>query len=124
MGQDVQNLDSWRPFHKKLCEGCWSACCTLPVEMSAQDLIRLELATEDEVSFSLEAVADRLLEKKIIQGFSAKKQIFVLSQVAGRDCIYLDKNRRCKVYEKRPRVCRDFPVKVGPKTGHCPERRK
>ncbi len=120
---DVQNLNSWRPFLKKLCEGCWAGCCTMPVEMSPTDLVRLGLATEDEISFSLPEVADRLLAKKIIQGYAEKKQIFVLAQVSGRDCVYLDKNRLCKVYDKRPRVCREFP-KIGPKPGFCPESRK
>jgi len=29
-------------------------------------------------------------------------------------CEYLDKNNRCKIYDKRPQICRDFTVKECP----------
>jgi Fe-S-cluster containining protein len=91
----------------------------LPVEASAADLIRLGLITEEEAAISLKEVARKLTKQKIIQSFSPKSQLFVLEQVSGRDCIYLGKDRRCTVYEKRPEVCRKFP-KIGPRPGFCP----
>lgn len=118
---DAQVPSTWRKYRKGMCEGCWAGCCTLPVEVSAVDLIRLELITEDEASISLKQVAKRLLKEKIIQSYSAKTGIFVLAQIAGRDCLFLDKDRRCTVYEKRPAVCRAFP-KIGPRPGFCPAR--
>lgn len=108
------------PYRKGLCDGCWSGCCTLPVEVSASDLIRLGLITEEEAAISLKQVAKRLLKARVIQAFQAKSQLFVLEQRSGRDCIYLDdKTRLCTVYEKRPEVCRQFP-KIGPRPGFCP----
>jgi Fe-S-cluster containining protein len=103
-----------------MCDGCWSGCCTLPVEVSAADLIRLGLVTEFEAAGGLKAVAKRLLKEKVIQAFQARSQLFILEQRNGRDCIYLDKNRLCTVYEKRPEVCRQFP-KIGPRPGFCPQ---
>ncbi|MEK7692313.1 MAG: YkgJ family cysteine cluster protein [Bdellovibrionota bacterium] len=102
-----------------MCAGCWSGCCTLPVEVSASDLIRLGLATEEECAISLKAVAKTLFEEKTIQAFQQKSGIFVLAQRAGRDCIYLSRDRLCRVYERRPEVCRQFP-KIGPRPGYCP----
>lgn len=99
--------------------GCWGGCCTLPVEVSAADLIRLGLISEEEAALSLRAVAKKLEKAKVIQAFQPKTQVFTLSQVAGRDCIYLGKDRLCTVYEKRPNVCREFP-KIGPRPGWCP----
>lgn len=95
----------------------------MPVEVSAIDLIRLGLATEEEASISLKDLARRLLKEKWIQSFNAKNQIFVLAQVGGRDCVFLDSNRLCKVYEKRPAVCRKFP-EIGPRPGFCPHKMK
>ena len=104
-----------------MCEGCWAGCCTLPVEVSAFDLIRLEVITEDEAASSLKKVARKLHAEGVIQSFSSKTQMFVLEQRGGRDCIYLGKvDRLCTVYEKRPQVCRSFP-KIGPKPGSCPQ---
>lgn len=118
--RDPQRPSTWMPYRKGLCEGCWSGCCTLPVEVSASDLIRLELITEEEAAISLKQVAKRLMKARIVQAYQAKSQLFVLEQRSGRDCIYLHpKTRRCTVYEKRPEVCRQFP-KIGPRPGYCP----
>ncbi len=92
----------------------------MPVEVSAVDLIRLGLATEDEAAASLKKLARRLEKEGLIQHFNPRSQIFTLEQRHGRDCIFLDaKSRLCTVYEKRPEVCRRFP-KIGPRPGWCP----
>ena len=102
-----------------MCDGCWAGCCTLPVEVSAADLIRLGLVTEEEAALSLKAVAKTLMKKRIVQAYSPKTQIFVLEQRHGRDCVFLGRDRLCTVYEKRPEVCRKFPS-IGPRPGFCP----
>lgn len=118
---DPQRPSTWRPYKKGLCEGCWSGCCTLPVEVSVADLIRLGLTDEFEAASSLKRLAKRLLKEKWIQKYEPRAQIFVLSQRSGRDCIFLgEKDRLCTVYEKRPSVCRAFPTQVGPRPGFCP----
>jgi len=116
---DVQRPSTWMKFKKNLCQGCWSGCCTLPLEASASDLIRLGLITEDEAASSLKKVARRLMKEGYIQAFQSKAQLFVIEQRNGRDCIFLGKDRLCTVYEKRPEVCRSFP-KIGPRPGFCP----
>ena len=120
---DAQRPSTWREYRKGLCEGCWGGCCTLPVEVSAMDLIRLGLIEEIEAAESLKAVAKKLLKARVIQAYNAKAQLFVLEQRYGRDCIYLGKDRLCTVYEKRPEVCRKFPS-IGPRPGFCPHRLK
>jgi Fe-S-cluster containining protein len=90
------------------------------VEVSAYDLIRLGLISEDEAAVSLKKVAKRLMKEGVVRSFHPQVQLFVLEQRAGRDCLFLDeKTRLCTVYEKRPEVCRQFP-KIGPRPGHCP----
>ena len=116
------NIDlpsTWIKYQKGLCEGCFAGCCTLPVEVSAVDLMRLELITEDEAAASLKKVARRLMKEGVIQHFNPRAQLFVLEQKNGRDCIFLDENRMCTVYDQRPEVCRSFP-KIGPRPGFCP----
>jgi uncharacterized protein len=122
-GVDVYRPTTWIQFKPKMCDGCWAGCCTLPVETSAFDLIRLGLITEDEAATSLKKVARKLHSQGVIQSFSSKTQMFVLEQRGGRDCIFLGKDRLCTVYEKRPQVCRSFP-KIGPRPGYCPVQAK
>src|SRR5688500_11145121 len=66
---DPQVPSQWTRFKKGDCDGCWAGCCTLPVEVSAVDLMRLELITEDEAAVSLKKVAKRLMKEGLIQAF-------------------------------------------------------
>jgi len=111
---------TWARYQNGMCEGCWGGCCTLPVEVSAFDLLRLKLITEDEASASLKKVARRLKSEGLVRAFNSRSGIFTLEQRAGRDCVFLHpQTRLCTVYEKRPEVCRQFP-KIGPRPGFCP----
>lgn len=119
LGFKLDLPSTWPRYRNGMCDGCWAGCCTLPVEVSAADLIRLELITEDEAAGSLKKVARRLEREGWVQQFHAKTGLFVLQQKHGRDCVFLDADRLCTVYERRPEVCRRFP-KIGPRPGHCP----
>lgn len=124
MSVKVDLPSTWIKYRAGMCEGCWSGCCTLPVEVSASDLVRLGVATEDETSGSLKKLAKRLEREGVIQRYRAETGIFVLQQRGGRDCIYLsEETRRCTVYEKRPDVCRRFPA-IGPRPSYCPQQLK
>lgn len=113
---------TWRPFAKGACSGCWAGCCTLPVEATVEDLVRLELISAQEALGSLKPVARRLVAQRLVEAFNPRTRQFVLAQVGGRDCVFLDpESRRCTVYEKRPEVCRDFP-RIGPRPGYCPQK--
>lgn len=118
----LDRLSNWRRFDSPaMCNGCWAACCTLPVEASAQDLVRLGLLGEDETIGSLKKAARRLMSEGHVKSFRAKSGLFTLSQRADDgSCLFLGKeDRRCTVYERRPDVCRRFP-EIGPRPGHCP----
>lgn len=115
----IDQLSQWKVYKTGMCNGCWSGCCTLPVEVTAKDLVRMELISEDEAVRSLKKIARGLQKQGIIRTFRASTGIFTLEQKHNRDCQFLDEARRCTIYEKRPEVCRNFPT-IGPKPGHCP----
>ena len=117
---DITRPSTWKKYRLGMCEGCWAGCCTLPVEVSAYDLIRLGQVTEDEASGSLKKVARRLIKEGVVRSFHPSRGLFILEQRFGRDCVFLGRDRRCTVYDRRPEVCRQFP-KVGPRPGYCPE---
>lgn len=117
---DPQRPSTWVRYRSGLCDGCWAGCCTLPLEVSLADLIRLELITEDEAATHPPAtIAKRLKKERWIERFHHQSGIFIIAQKGGRDCLFLGEDRRCTVYEKRPAVCREFP-KIGPRPGFCP----
>lgn len=95
----------------------------MPVEIKADDIVRLELADPEEIESSPRKVAKRLIRDGILKSYRESTGLFMLEQKTNRDCIFLDKNRLCKVYEKRPSVCRKFP-EIGPRPGWCPHSNK
>ena len=113
---------TWPKYHKGMCDGCWGGCCTLPLEVSLADLMRMKLVTENEAaSTAPKKIAARLTREGYIKSYRTGTQIFTIEQRNGRDCIFLhEKTRLCTIYERRPEVCRQFP-KIGPRPGHCPK---
>lgn len=92
----------------------------MPVEVKLEDLVRLGLVGEDEAQGSLKKVAKRLIREGLVVSYRAGTDLFMLTQKANRDCVFLDsETRRCTVYERRPGVCREFP-RIGPRPGFCP----
>lgn len=124
MKTDKDKPWTWVKYREGLCNGCYGSCCTMPVEIKASDLVRLELATEDEITGSLKKVARRLIKEGVISSYREGTGNFMLTQRSNDDCYYLHpQTRLCTVYEKRPEVCRQFP-EIGPKPGFCPARKK
>jgi Fe-S-cluster containining protein len=116
VSSDPQKPSTWKPYKKGMCEGCWAGCCTLPLEVSAFDLLRLELITEDEAASSLKKVSKKLMKAGYVRQFFSRTGVFIMEQRGGRDCVFLgETDRRCTVYEKRPEVC--------PRPTFCPERK-
>lgn len=113
-------VSKWTRFKPNLCKTCFATCChDMPLEVSLPDLIRLGLVSAEESIEDLSDIASRLKKRKLIQNFHPRKMVFVIAQKKNKDCIFLDENRRCTVYLKRPEICRQFP-KIGPKPGSCP----
>jgi|SRR6185312_1569520 len=125
MKPDKDKPWTWMKYRKGLCDGCYGDCCTMPVEIHAEDLVRLEVATEDEISFgSRKKLAKRLIKEGIISSYRDSTGLFMLVQRPNGDCRYLHPiTRLCTVYEKRPGTCRQFP-EIGPRPSYCPSTRK
>jgi Fe-S-cluster containining protein len=124
MSVSFDRPSTWVPFTSaRLCDGCSAACCSLPVEATPKDLVRLGVLTEDEAAGSMKKAFRKLHAEGVVRSYHAPSGQFILEQRHGRDCVYLDpKSRRCTVYERRPDVCREFP-KIGPRPGFCPKRK-
>ncbi|MCK5783031.1 MAG: YkgJ family cysteine cluster protein [Desulfobacterales bacterium] len=119
---DIENPRTWLRHKKIMCNSCHAGCCTLIVEVTATDLVRLELTDEWEIENTLKSLIKRLKKDRIIKRYNFKTEKFVMEQSSNGDCIFLDQERNCRVYEKRPTVCRNHPVIAGPRPGYCPYR--
>ena len=117
---DLENPGTWRKYKNGLCDTCQSGCCTMVLEVSAKDLIRLELTDEWEVENCLRDLVKRLKNEKLIKRYNFKSGVFVLGQTREGDCLFLDEERQCTMYENRPNVCRSHPEKLSDRIGYCP----
>lgn len=117
---DKDRPSTWRFYKEGMCQGCNAGCCTMPVEVKIEDLVRLGLVSEDEAVGSHKKIFKRLSKEGIVGSFRQGTGLFMLTQRDGGDCYFLNKQTRlCTVYETRPGVCREFP-KIGPRPGFCP----
>ncbi len=116
---DKDRPSTWIKFKPSLCNNCSAGCCTMPVEITSDDVARLGLAGEEELRSERKSVVRRLTKEKILKSYRSSTQLFMLESQTDGSCIYLDSNRLCKVYDKRPGVCREFP-RIGPRPGYCP----
>lgn len=117
---NIEDLATWVRYRKGLCDDCNASCCTLPVEVSLTDLVRMGVISEFEAEHEApKRIAKMLTKQGIIQHFNFKTSIYTLTQMSNGDCLYLDaKSRRCTIYETRAKTCREHP-QVGPKPNHC-----
>lgn len=119
---DIDRTETWSRYRQSLCATCQGWCCRLPVEVRVEDLVRMELIDAFEAEEAPKVLAKRLMKSGIIDHFNFKNSVFTLARRANDDCLYLDeKTRRCTIYERRPRTCRNHPT-IGPRPGYCPYR--
>lgn len=115
---------TWVKYRKGLCNDCLAVCCSLPVEVTIGDLVRMDLIDAFEAEEPAKEVAKKLRKQGLIDHFNFKSEIFTLARLANDDCIFLDqKSRRCTIYAKRPDTCRNHP-QIGPRPGYCAYRCK
>lgn len=116
---NLDNTGTWTKYTKKLCNRCMGCCCSLPVEVKAEDLVRMGLMDAFELEENPKFIARRLMKERIVEHYHNKSETFILSRMANGDCLYLDsRSRRCTIYENRPDTCRNHPH-IGPRPGYC-----
>ena len=121
---DLDNTATWAKYSPKLCHHCVASCCSLPVEVKAGDLVRMELVDEFSLQEDPKYLARRLMKQRLVDHFHARTATFTLARRANGDCIYLDSHsRRCTIYSSRPDTCRNHPG-IGPRSGYCAFRTK
>jgi Fe-S-cluster containining protein len=117
---DKDNPKTWKTYRAKHCENCNANCCSMPVEVKIEDLLRLNLISIEEIEGSIKKMVARLKRERWVRSYREATSLFILEQSPTGDCLFLDIHRKCKVYEKRPTTCRKFPVEIGRRVGFCP----
>ncbi|HAZ12258.1 MAG: hypothetical protein A2X86_03385 [Bdellovibrionales bacterium GWA2_49_15] len=116
---DLARPQTWVRYRKQYCQNCLALCCALPVEATAQDLVRMQLLTEFDLELGEKHLSKVFKELTNIRSYNKKSAKFTLAQRPNGDCVYLNEERRCSIYECRPETCRNHPV-IGPRPNYCP----
>ena len=124
MPVDKDKPGTWIKYKDSLCNTCLATCCTMPVEIKASDIVRLGLADQDGIESGTKKVANRLIKEGIVSQYREKTGLFTITQKSNGDCYFLNSQRHCTVYEKRPDTCRKFPVEIGRRPTYCPYLKK
>lgn len=53
---NIDDLSTWQKYRRGLCDTCYATCCTLPVEVTVSDLVRMALVDEFEAEGDLKAI--------------------------------------------------------------------
>ena len=117
---DKENPETWLKYTTGSCKTCAATCCTMPIEVRWEDLLRLNLVSKNDLFEPLKTIVARLKKQNIITAHRKESGLFALKQTPEGRCRYLLANR-CSVYEKRPLVCRAFPLQTGWRHGFCPK---
>lgn len=116
---NVDDLSTWVKYKASHCQTCRGTCCSLPVEVRFNDLVRMGVVDEFEAGEPAKRLAKRLAKEGVVGHFNHKTEVYTLARYANDDCIYLDqRSRLCTIYEQRPDTCRQHP-RIGPKPNFC-----
>ncbi len=118
---DKENPKSWIEYNKNSCKTCAATCCTMPIEVRWEDLVKLNLIEDSELSKPLKSIVAKLKKEKVITAYRSESGLFAMRQTSEGKCRYLIGNR-CGVYKNRPLVCRAFPIEMGWRHGFCPQK--
>jgi len=94
------------------CRKC-GQCCKNLIENKSNHRRGLTLTADEAKLFS-----DALIAPLAAFGSDAPNIVF-LYQLSTNDCPYLNQNNQCDIYEKRPLVCRSFPLTQGSFSTKC-----
>lgn len=119
MAVDIEKLYTWRKYREGDCDNCMAYCCKLPVEVTVEDLVKMEVICDFTAGEPIKNIAKQLKKEGVVQRFNLKREIFTLAQYENGDCLFLDQEtRKCTIYDKRPTTCMNHP-QVGPRPGFC-----
>lgn len=116
--EHLKDLKRWSLYKKGMCETCEGLCCYMPVEIMVKDLIRMNILDEFHLELSEKEQIKEALKHPNILRYTPSTQKFTLAQKPDSSCIYLDKQKKCTIYDVRPDTCRNHP-KIGPRPNYC-----
>ncbi len=84
-------------------EACGSMCCRNCAVLTADEVAKLIENVRNEYSFEIE-------RKKYFMQAKGEHGIYYALKIIKGQCIFLNKEKRCRIYRCRPTLCKLYPV--------------
>lgn len=95
------------------CEECADKCCPRAVAISLFDVARfIDVGMDDYIGGRFEGYVELFLSENGGKDVSISRCYMSPSDVDAKNCVFLNKEMRCNIYENRPLICRSFPIAV------------
>ena len=94
------------------CDNCQKKCCPPRVVISLFDLARfMDDGLDEHVAGKFKGFVELYLSENGKDVDLGHPHMFPTDPDA-KDCVFLDEDRKCSIYENRPFVCRSYPMVV------------
>lgn len=95
------------------CSNCEEKCCPPGVAISLFDLARfIDIGLDKFIAGAFEGYIELFLSDNGGEDVKLSRPYMAGESPKAKDCIFLDEERKCSIYENRPFICRSYPVAV------------
>lgn len=94
------------------CDNCEEKCCPPRVVISLFDVARfMDDGLDERIAGKFEGFVELYLSDDGKDVDLTRSHMFPIDRDA-KDCVFLNEDRKCSIYEKRPLICRSYPVAI------------
>ncbi|MFC1712682.1 YkgJ family cysteine cluster protein [Candidatus Poribacteria bacterium] len=94
------------------CSNCQEKCCPPRVVISLFDLVRFtSYGLQEHIAGQFKGFVELFLSDDGKDVDLTRPHMFPTDPDA-KDCVFLDEDRNCSIYQKRPLICRSYPVVI------------
>ncbi len=94
------------------CDNCQEKCCPPRVVISLFDLVRFtDYGLQERIAGQFKGFVELFLSDDGKDVDLTRPHMFPIDPDA-KDCVFLDEDQNCSIYEKRPLICRSYPVVI------------
>jgi Fe-S-cluster containining protein len=95
------------------CDECENKCCPPRVVISLFDVARfIDTGLDDFIAGKFEGFIKLFLSDDSGKDIKLSHTYMCSTDSDAKNCVFLDEERKCSIYENRPLICRSFPVGI------------
>jgi Fe-S-cluster containining protein len=109
--EDKGDLETTFPVPN--CDRCAEKCCPNGVAISLYDVARfVDIDLVNFISGAFSGYVDLFLSEDGGENIKLSRPFMSGSKPEIKDCVFMDEERKCSIYDNRPLICRAYPIAV------------